>query len=472
MRRAFIACVAMALLLPACGGDDKTRTVLVDYSSDQYASFALFNFPKKIAVHPGTTLIFRQTWTGEPHTVTGGTAVNKPLADARPLLDVFVTYDAARAQGEALPDPESEQTKAMKFADFAKAIKGMKDTEKRDTMVNAWNALRRQGVKVPDLDNPGAATFSDADKAIEGHADKVFGSVPFVWGEDGSITQSYGQPCYLKQGMPPDDAKKPCTKEQQVRPAFDGTHNFYSSGIIRYEGAQGNTFRVPLSENIKPGKYTFYCAVHGPTQSTEVEVKPDGEDVPSQEDITRQAREQINVLTKPLDETWSDARDGRLTLVQGEERINLSSPFSGVYSPKVVGSAAINEFIPKNITVKANAPIVWKMMGADHTISFGVPTYFPPFEFLKDGAVRINPRLEPAAGGARPVPREESEDGPPTAASTKHDGGTYSGTGFWSSGLIGEPPYLEYTMRIAKPGRYRVACLIHPPMVGNVTVTA
>ena len=472
MKRVLIAAAAMILILPACaGGDGNTRTVLVDFSSDRYASFAIFNFPKKVEVQPGTTLIFRQTWTGEPHTVTSGTAVNKPLADAQPLLDVFLTYDEARAAGEALPDPEAEETMAMKFADFAKAIKGIRDTEKRDTLVNAWNQLRRQGVKIPDLDNPGTGTFGDATKAFDEHANKVFESVPFVWGEDDSITQNYGQPCYLKTGMPPKDAKTPCSDAQQTQPAFDGTQSFYNSGIIRYEGAQGNTFRVRLSENIKPGTYTFYCAVHGPTQSTKVEVKPEGEDVPSQEDLTRDSREEINTVTKPLDETWSDARDNRITLKQGEERMTLTGPFAGLFSPKI-GHAAINEFVPKNLTVKANEPIVWKMMGPDHTISFGVPAYFPPFEFLQDGTVRINPKLIPAAGGARPVPEPEGEeDGPPQAGTTKHDGGTYSGAGFWSSGLTSAQPYLEYTMRISKPGRYRVACLIHPPMVGNITVT-
>lgn len=473
MKRGFFAAAAMLLVLTACGGGDgNTRTVLVDYSSDQYASFAIFNFPKKVEVHPGTTLIFRQTWTGEPHTVTSGTAVNKPLSDAKPLLDVFVTYDEARASGEALPDPESDETMSMKFADFANAIKAMKDTERRDTMVNAWNELRRQGVKLPDLDNPGTGTFGDATKAIDEHANKVFESVPFVWGEDDSITQNFGQPCYLKQGMPPKDPKSPCTDAQQTQPAFDGTHSFYNSGIIRYEGAQGNTFRVRLADDIKPGSYTFYCAVHGPTQSTQVEVKAEDEDVPSQEVVTRESSEQINDITRPLAETWRDASDNRITIAQGEERTNLTGPFAGLFSPNI-GHAAINEFVPKDITVKANEPIVWKMMGADHTISFGVPPYFPPFEFLRDGTVRINPRLMPAAGGARPVPEPEGEeDGPPQAGTTKHDGGTYNGTGFWSSGLTGAQPYLEYTMRISKPGRYRVACLIHPPMVGNVTVTS
>jgi plastocyanin len=54
----------------------------------------------------------------------------------------------------------------------------------------------------------------------------------------------------------------------------------------------------------------------------------------------------------------------------------------------------------------------------------------------------------------------------------KIDGGTYDGTGFWSSGLFGAEPYAEYTLRISKPGTYPYACLIHPSMIGQVVVTA
>ena len=88
-----------------------------------------------------------------------------------------------------------------------------------------------------------------------------------------------------------------------------------------------------------------------------------------------------------------------------------------------------------------------------------------PLEFLKDGTVRFNPKLEPPAGGAKKLPEQQGR------GIVKFDGGTYGGTGFWSSGLIGAEPYLEYTMRIGKPGSYRVACLIHPAMVGTVVVT-
>jgi len=31
--------------------------------------------------------------------------------------------------------------------------------------------------------------------------------------------------------------------------------------------------------------------------------------------------------------------------------------------------------------------------------------------------------------------------------------------------------YVKYTLRFSTPGTYRYACLIHPPMVGTVTVT-
>jgi hypothetical protein len=106
-----------------------------------------------------------------------------------------------------------------------------------------------------------------------------------------------------------------------------------------------------------------------------------------------------------------------------------------------------------------------------HTISFGVPRYFPIIEFQRDGNVRFNPKLDPPAGGAEEfdVPEEERYGGSPEPI--EFDGGTYDGTGFWSSGTIDADPYIEYSMRITRPGTYKYACLIHPPMVGTVEVT-
>jgi plastocyanin len=465
MRRLVLVTLALALATTGClaGGGSKERTVLVDYSSDRFGSFFLYNFPKKIVVRPGTTLVFRQTWTGEPHTVTGGTAVAGVVRTTNKLLDSFVTFDYLRANGLDFPDPESEAAAKISFADFVKALKRAQPQDRREHFIKTWNDLRNEGMKLPDLEKPGTLTFGDVNKVLEEEANKAFEALPSAFDEGTGINQNVGQPCYLRSGLPPKDKAKPCAKNEQVQPAFDGKNSFYSSGIIRYEGARGNTFRIPLSKNIRPGKYTFYCAVHGPLQSTEVEVRGADARVPSQDEISREARKEIDGVAKSLDEVWTDAADGRIISPAGDKSI-LTGPFAGLFTPKE-DHAAIDAFVPSKLTVKAGAPITWKMMGSDHTISFDVPTYFPPVEFMKDGTVRFNPKLEPPAGGA-PKPPEQQGRGV-----RKIDGGTYDGNGFWSSGLISSEPYLEYTLRISKPGTYRFACLLHPPMVGTVVVT-
>jgi plastocyanin len=438
--------------------------VLVDFSSDRYGSLFLYNFPKKIVVRPGTTLVFRQTWTGEPHTVTGGTAVAGMVRVTKLLLDSFATFDYLRASNAALPDPDNPAEAKTKLADFATELKRAVPQDRREHFIKTWNDLRKEGMRLPDLDKPGDVTFGDATKALQEEANKAFEALPSAFDRSVAVTQNVGQACYLREGLPPKDITKPCAKSQQVQPAFDGKNSFYNSGIIRYEGQGGNTFRVPLSKDIRPGKYTFFCAFHGPQQSTEVEVRANAA-VPSQEEISREARKEIDAVTKRLDEVWADAADGRITLPAGDKKTTVSGPFAGLFSPKE-DYAAINAFVPDKLTVKAGAPITWKVTGREHTISFGVPKYFPPVEFLKDGTVRFNPKLIPPAGGA---PKPPEQQGPGVL---KIDGGTYGGNGFWSSGLMSpSDPYGEYTLRISKPGTYRYACLLHPPMVGTVVVT-
>lgn len=470
MRRLSLATVGLVLVASSCmdGGGSSQRTILVDYSSDRFASFFLYNFPTKIAVHPGTELVFRQTWTGEPHTVTGGTATSRLLAKTRPLLDLFVNYDYLANNNPGLPDPEDPGDAT--FNDFTEGLAKAQPKAKRDIVIDAWGKLRDQGVKLPPLDEPSDASFDEATKVIDELGESAFNDLPFAFGEEtDDLNQAVAQPCYRRRGQLPKDPKKPCSEAQQRQPEFDGSEAFYNSGIIRYEGQQGNTFRVPLADDIKPGTYTFYCAVHGPLQATDVEVRPESEDVPSQEEVSRESRRQITEFARPLDEVYRDATDdGRITVDDRGEKKSVGAPFAGLFSPKEM-HAAINAFVPERITVKTGEPIVWKLMGAEHTISFDVPTYFPPVEFLRNGTVRLNPKLDPPAGGAPPKPEDE--------VVTEIDGGTYDGSGFWSSGLIGacpecgDPPYIAYTLRISKPGSYKYACLLHPPMVGTVVVT-
>jgi len=184
-------------------------------------------------------------------------------------------------------------------------------------------------------------------------------------------------------------------------------------------------------------------------------------DAPSEEEIAREARREIDELSEGPQRLYRQAlSDGAIEI--GDQRIE--GPFAGLFDPSE-GHVAINEFVPKQRTVGAGDPISWKMMGADHSITFDVPPYFPIVEFLDDGTVRLNPKLAPPAGGAVPAPEQEGE------GVFEVDGGTWDGEGFWSSGLVSAEPYLDYTMRITKPGTYKYACLLHPPMVGTIVVT-
>jgi plastocyanin len=291
-----------------------------------------------------------------------------------------------------------------------------------------------------------------------------------VWafGEDDDLNQTAVQPCYLDKGEPRKDGK-PCNDAEQTQPEFTGKHSYYNSGLIPYEGTQGNEYRVKLADDVAPGSYWFYCNVHGEFQSTEVEVKPKGTKVPTAEQIGRQARREIQKVAEPLLRIFRDAQDRRIQLLDPDtkKKTAIRGNFAGLVDPSYE-HGAVNEFVPRRITVDAGEKITWNLLGY-HSISFGVPEYLPIITFADDGTVSRNPKLDPPAGGAREfdIPERERYGGDEPIS---FDGGTYDGEGFWSSGVIDADPYIRYSMRITQPGRYRYACLIHPPMVGTVEV--
>jgi plastocyanin len=461
MRRCLAVLAVVALAASACAsGSGNERRVLIDFSSDEFGSFALANFPSAVTVAQGQTIVFKQTWTGEPHTVTGGSVVSDALNKGAGWLRMFDAFEDMRAAIPAVIDP-SEAPPSATFAEWAASILGAPKSEGRDGFVKAWDDLRAQGFALPDLHNPGKQSLHEVNDAVDELSGPAFDGVLFALDDEGVIAQNVGQPCYLKTGAPPSDSTKPCAKADQRQPEFDGTQSFYNSGILKYEGPEGNTFKIKLADDIKPGTYTFYCAVHGPGQITQVTVKPRGASVPSQGAVTRQARKQIDALLEPLQKVYRAAVKTNTVKIDDE---SVEGPFAGLAAPGQ-DHTAVNEFVPKTIRAKVNEPIVWKMMGADHTITFDVPRYFPIVDFSANG-VKLNPTLSEPAGGA---PKKPDQEG---GGVIKMDGGTYSGKGFWSSGLISAEPYLEYTLRIAKPGTYNYACLLHPPMVGKVVVTA
>ncbi|MGH2705702.1 MAG: hypothetical protein ACRDJ4_11575 [Actinomycetota bacterium] len=409
----------VALVATSCGGSAGTsagpqaRTLRVDFSHDEFSSFFLAYFPRTMNLRPGDTAVFKQTWTGEPHSVTMGTLVDRMMAIANPFVEKFLA-------GQDLPDEEP-----------------------------------------PELE-------------------EALKPLPWMFDDNGPA-QNAAQPCYLDEGTPPAESTQTCAKHPQ--PAFNGRQTYYNSGFIPYEGPGGNEFKVKLAEDIKPGTYFYYCNFHGPVMSGKVIVGPTGTNIPTQDEVNKGARDEIERMAKPLKRDLEKLKD-RAFVPPKEELANLrrlgllrGSKFqgnlAGFYTDAPGVEGGINDFIPSTIKAKVGEKVSWVVLG-QHTISFNVPKYFPIISVKSDGAVEYNPKIEPPAGGAPEPPESNSDEeggegGPPKPVVV--DAGTWNGNGFYSSGLMGADPYLLYSMRFSRPGKYRYACLVHPPMVGTLEVT-
>src|SRR2546422_2245747 len=96
MQRLVVLAVAAALLAAACSSPKpaspatpsrssvpagpQTFTVSVDGKSPSYNLAADAYFPSALKVHPGDAIQFKEVWSGEPHTVTFGTLVDRSAA--------------------------------------------------------------------------------------------------------------------------------------------------------------------------------------------------------------------------------------------------------------------------------------------------------------------------------------------------------------------------------------------------------
>ncbi len=89
MTRRFLGSIlCLALLAPACGDGRATeaksgaaiRWLDVDGRTNRFNSSFHAYFPDRVTVRPGDSVVFRSISTGEPHTVTMGTLVDRALA--------------------------------------------------------------------------------------------------------------------------------------------------------------------------------------------------------------------------------------------------------------------------------------------------------------------------------------------------------------------------------------------------------
>ena len=428
-RKLTVLGVVLALLLGACGdgsssgagdGDGERRRVLVDYKHDRFAASFNSFFPKRVKVHAGDVVEFRQQWSGEPHSVTMGTAIEELGKGFWDIIDPLFA-------GEDVEIPEEPE-----------------------------------GVE------------------------EFFEKIPFLADEETlKPIQAAAQPCYLDEGTPDfSDIDEPCPTREQ--PAFNGRQSYYNSGFIPFQGSKGNSFELPLSDDIEPGTYHFYCNWHFVGMSGVVEVVPDDVAIPSQSEVNRAARAEldadIDVLQKALD-----------AVKRGP---SSPEPLVGVPLPEEVMEeqplfhAFLDEFVPSTVAARVGKKVTWTFDGG-HNIAFNVPKYFPVFEVKKDGTVTIDKRAfeavkwpaperpeeeGPPEGEAEPAGGEDAaaEEGPPPEEEEPEpihvDGGEFDGSGgFHSTGLdynTGDTFSLTFT----KPGTYLFACVVHPAMVGKVVV--
>lgn len=412
---------AVALLGTSCGnGVEPAATVLVDYDHDEFATQFLRYFPEEVAVHPGDTVRFQQYWTGEPHTVTLGSAVGPVLEVTRPLL----------AEYGDLPIEEVPEDVLGAYIEAESTLPAMYPMDVEES----------RGA-------PGESE-APATEAGPSEADE----------ESDALSQTAAQPCVIPTGGAMPEGGAPC-EGRELAP-FTGTEVLYNSGVIPYDGPSGNVFDLTLSEDIAPGSYPFVCLVHGSFQSGVLTVLPEDEPTPGPRAVTAAARRALDDGVAPLADAFSRVvAEGRYE--RGDQV--FEGRFAGLLQGEMDG--VVNEFIPAEFDVSVDEPVTWRFFGP-HSVSFDVPEYFPIVEFLDDGTVSYNEEIDRHAGGAPDPGDPPEEPGEPWVL----DGGSYDGSGYWSSGVLYSDAWVEYTLRFSEPGEYPFACLIHPPMVGVVRV--
>ena len=136
----------------------------------------------------------------------------------------------------------------------------------------------------------------------------------------------------------------------------------------------------------------------------------------------------------------------------GMARVN--DPRASEASVTVVGglndprdpTIVVDEFLPSAVTVRTGTEVTWQMAGPEpHSVTF-VPS------------------------GSKTPPSLETDPSllVPTPATAPFDG-----TGFVNSGVVPlGKDVAHFSMSFGKPGRYTYFCVVHPQMVGTVTVTS
>ena len=282
--------------------------------------------------------------------------------------------------------------------------------------------------------------------------------LPFFFGPTG-VTQTAAQPCTAKtfDEVPTDGA---ACADKTIKP-FTGQEAYHSSGFIPFEGPRGNTFELPIADDVKPGTYVYYCNLHGLQMGGEITVTSDGE-ASKQSALNRVGKREADNVAKQLLAVYRDEKAGK-SKVEG----NLSG--SGDERTEVT-AGIVNEFTPRTIETEVGEKVTWTFIQS-HSISFKVPPYQPIYT-VTNGAVAYNLELDKTEGGwpGRTPPIPDDLDFGATLPPVSIDAGEYDGSGGLKSSGTEWVTGDKYSVTFTKKGTYPYACVIHPGMIGKVVV--
>ena len=132
----------------------------------------------------------------------------------------------------------------------------------------------------------------------------------------------------------------------------------------------------------------------------------------------------------------------------GGAAANTISVKAGLNDPNDV-TISVEMYMPQNITVTAGTSVSWTITGPEpHSV-----TFLPP---------------------GQTMPSPESAEGQKLFAPTPAAGGSYDGKSLVNSGLAPQGPGAvpPFTLTFPTAGTFSYQCVIHPQMIGTVTVVA
>ena len=291
-------------------------------------------------------------------------------------------------------------------------------------------------------------------------------AIPQAFDEQFNVINAGVLPCFSDE--PPTDGP-PC--EQTEQPDFAGTLGFYNSGVM---GEPGATFTVPIAADATPGTYNYFCLIHGPDMSGTMTVVEATADAPTAAEVAEDVDATIQAITEEAASALEATSQGT------QPGFEDAYPEGGDVQVLAGGGAQpqgftldILTFGPADVEVAAGGTVRFNMFGF-HTVSFNATQDATPLVIQgDDGLPAINQLAIAPQGGANGAPPPPEGEGEPPAEAIVIDGGTFDGSGFFSSGVLPSfPPVLmAYDITFSTAGTYAYQCLIHPGMEGTVNVT-